>query len=513
MRRVQAAGLGFKRRCSGCRAGRATSASSRCRAVDDDHRSRWRDFVHDLRQQPAIGQSPGPAVGAGEDLGGRCPLGNLGDLRQQVVRQRQAAAAARVRSVACTSSGTLRIWTDLATSPRYMRSACAGCELSVSGLAFRYARRASPTGRAERPAPRLRPPRRQDTSGDVDHESQAGGAVGTGASRRRGTPPERAVSKQHAKAAGGHRPRAARPAARRRLVRGDTTALAVHRATGFGLEDIERILGDGVVTGHGTVDGRRVCVFSQDFTVFGGPRRGVRRKIVKVMDLAVRMGVPIIKGSTTRAGRASRRASWPWAATATSSRATSARRGWSRRSRRSWGRAPAGRSARPRDHRLHLHGERDLAGTMFITGPEVIKTVTGEDVAEAEELGGAMSSNAKSGVAQISAAEDEESHRRHPPPAVVPRPRRAQPRGQAAEADARPTTPSASTSPATRSCPTRRTCPTTSARSLPASSTTRSSSRSSRTTPRTSSSGSRGWTATPSASSPTSRSTSPGRWT
>ncbi len=67
-----------------------------------------------------------------------------------------------------------------------------------------------------------------------------------------------------------------------------------HRAHGFGLEDT-RPWGDGVVTGHGAIDGRKVFVFSQDFTVFGGSLGEVfAEKIVKVMDLAVKMGCPII---------------------------------------------------------------------------------------------------------------------------------------------------------------------------------------------------------------------------
>ena len=65
-----------------------------------------------------------------------------------------------------------------------------------------------------------------------------------------------------------------------------------HRAHGFGLED-SRPWGDGVVTGHGTIDGRKVFVFTQDFTVFGGSLGEVSpRRSCKVMDLAVRMGCP-----------------------------------------------------------------------------------------------------------------------------------------------------------------------------------------------------------------------------
>src|SRR5699024_4220398 len=70
--------------------------------------------------------------------------------------------------------------------------------------------------------------------------------------------------------------------------------LARHRSTAFGLE-ANRPYGDGVVTGYGTVDGRQVCVFSQDFTVFGGSLGEVYgEKITKVMDLAIKTGCPII---------------------------------------------------------------------------------------------------------------------------------------------------------------------------------------------------------------------------
>jgi propionyl-CoA carboxylase beta chain len=70
--------------------------------------------------------------------------------------------------------------------------------------------------------------------------------------------------------------------------------LARHRSTNFGL-DKTRPYGDGVVTGYGTVDGRQVCVFAQDFTVFGGSLGEVfGEKIVKVMDLAMKTGCPVI---------------------------------------------------------------------------------------------------------------------------------------------------------------------------------------------------------------------------
>jgi len=68
----------------------------------------------------------------------------------------------------------------------------------------------------------------------------------------------------------------------------------VHRCTDFGMEE-RKIYGDGVVTGHGTIDGRLVFVFSQDFTVFGGSLSGAfAEKVVKIMDLAMKMGAPVV---------------------------------------------------------------------------------------------------------------------------------------------------------------------------------------------------------------------------
>ncbi len=132
---------------------------------------------------------------------------------------------------------------------------------------------------------------------------------------------------------------------------------ARHRSTNFGL-DANRPYGDGVVTGYGTVDGRPVAVFSQDFTVFGGALGEVYgQKIVKVMDFALKTGCPVI-GINDSGGAASRRAWPPSARTARSSAATRTRPASSRRS--AWSSAPA-RAARstPRDHRLHDHGRPD----------------------------------------------------------------------------------------------------------------------------------------------------------
>ena len=131
----------------------------------------------------------------------------------------------------------------------------------------------------------------------------------------------------------------------------------------------------------------RVYVFSQDFTVFGGSLSEAHaEKICKVMDLAMKTARRS-SGSTTPAARASRKASCPSAATPRSSCATRWRPASCRRSARSWGPAPAARFTRPRSPTSSFMVE----GTsyMFVTGPDVVKTVTHEDV-DFEELGGAM---------------------------------------------------------------------------------------------------------------------------
>ena len=98
--------------------------------------------------------------------------------------------------------------------------------------------------------------------------------------------------------------------------------LARHRAHGMGLED-NRPYTDGVVTGFGTIDGRRVCVFSQDFTVFGGALGEVfAEKIHKVMDLAASTGVPDDRAQRRRRAPASKRAWSRCTPTAASSTAT-----------------------------------------------------------------------------------------------------------------------------------------------------------------------------------------------
>lgn len=118
-----------------------------------------------------------------------------------------------------------------------------------------------------------------------------------------------------------------------------------HRCTDFGMEK-QRPYGDGVITGWGTINGRMVYVFSQDFTVFGGSLSETHaQKICKIMDMAMQNGAPVI-GLNDLAARASRRA-WPRSrAMPRCFSATSWPRVSSRRSASSWGRVRAGRSIR-----------------------------------------------------------------------------------------------------------------------------------------------------------------------
>lgn len=182
----------------------------------------------------------------------------------------------------------------------------------------------------------------------------------------------------------------------------ETDAFAVHRAAGFGLED-RRILGDGVVTGYGTIDGRRVCVFSQDFTAFGGSLGEVfAAKVVKVMELAERMGVPMIGLNDSGGARIQE--------------GVVSLGGYGDiflRNVRSSGVIPqisaimgpcAGGAVYSPAITDFVFMVQDTSH-MFITGPNVIRTVTGEDVTM-EQLGGAMTHAAKSGVAHFAAPDE-----------------------------------------------------------------------------------------------------------
>jgi len=178
---------------------------------------------------------------------------------------------------------------------------------------------------------------------------------------------------------------------------------AVHRATGFGLED-KVILGDGVVTGHGTVDGRRVCIFSQDFTAFGGSLGEVfAAKVVKIMDLAEKMGVPVI-GINDSGGARIQEGVVSLGGYGDIFLRNVRASGVIPQISAIMGPCAGGAVYSPAITDFVLMVED--TSHMFITGPNVIKTVTGEDVTM-EELGGARSHAAKSGVAHFTAPDEQ----------------------------------------------------------------------------------------------------------
>ncbi|MGI8693306.1 MAG: acyl-CoA carboxylase subunit beta [Geodermatophilaceae bacterium] len=183
----------------------------------------------------------------------------------------------------------------------------------------------------------------------------------------------------------------------------ETDELARHRSTAFGQEKI-RPYGDGVVTGYGTVDDRPVCVFAQDFTVFGGSLGEVfGEKIVKVMDLAMRNGCPLIGINDSGGARIQEGVVSLGLYGEIFFRNVQAS-GVIPQISLIMGPCAGGAVYSPAitDFTVMV----DQTSHMFITGPDVIKTVTGEDV-PMEELGGARTHNTKSGVAHHMAADEQ----------------------------------------------------------------------------------------------------------
>src|SRR6201992_2424013 len=179
---------------------------------------------------------------------------------------------------------------------------------------------------------------------------------------------------------------------------------ARHRATDFGL-DANRPYGDGVITGHGTIDGRQVCVFSQDFTVFGGSLGEVYgTKIVKVMDHALKVGCPII-GINDGGGARIQEGVAALGLFAEIFYRNTVASGVIPQISLIMGPAAGGAVYSPAitDFALMVDG----TSHMFITGPDVIKTVTGEEVTF-EELGGAHAHAVKSGVAHYQAKDEDD---------------------------------------------------------------------------------------------------------
>ena len=181
--------------------------------------------------------------------------------------------------------------------------------------------------------------------------------------------------------------------------------LARHRSTAFGLEK-NRPYGDGVVTGYGTVDGRQVCVFSQDFTVFGGSLGEVYgEKITKVMDLAIKTGCPII-GINEGAGARIQEGVVSLGLYGEIFRRNVHASGVIPQISMIMGSCAGGHVYSPAvtDFTVMVDG----TSNMFITGPDVIKTVTGEDVSM-EDLGGARTHNTKSGNAHYMGSDEEDA--------------------------------------------------------------------------------------------------------
>jgi propionyl-CoA carboxylase beta chain len=213
----------------------------------------------------------------------------------------------------------------------------------------------------------------------------------------------RAVAKQHAKGKKTARERVALLLDEGSFVEFDE--LARHRSTMFGLE-ANRPYGDGVVTGYGTVDGRPVCVFSQDVTIFGGALGEVYgEKIVKVQDFALRTGCPLI-GINEGGGARIQEGVVSLGLYGDIFYRNVQASGVIPQISLIMGAAAGGHVYSPAltDFVVMV----DNTSQMFITGPDVIKTVTGEDVSM-EDLGGARVHNTTSGNAHYLGADEQDA--------------------------------------------------------------------------------------------------------
>ncbi len=178
--------------------------------------------------------------------------------------------------------------------------------------------------------------------------------------------------------------------------------LVTHRTTDFGM-DKEIYYGDGVVTGYGTIDGRLVCIFAQDFTVFGGALSETHaEKICKVMDMAVKVGAPII-GLNDSGGARIQEGVRSLGGYADIFYRNVQASGVIPQISAIMGPCAGGAVYSPAMTDFTLMVED--TSYMFVTGPNVVKTVTNEEVTS-EELGGASTHSTKSGVAHVTAAND-----------------------------------------------------------------------------------------------------------
>jgi propionyl-CoA carboxylase beta chain len=176
-------------------------------------------------------------------------------------------------------------------------------------------------------------------------------------------------------------------------------AFVVHQCRDFGMEE-QQILGDGVVTGHGLVDGRPIFLFAQDFTVFGGSLSGAyARKICKVMDLAVENGAPFV-GLNDSGGARIQEGVVSLGGYADIFLRNTLASGVIPQISGIFGPCAGGAVYSPAI--TDFIAMVDGTSYMFVTGPDVIKTVTHEEV-DKESLGGATAHNSKSGVAHFKA--------------------------------------------------------------------------------------------------------------
>jgi len=184
----------------------------------------------------------------------------------------------------------------------------------------------------------------------------------------------------------------------------ETDKLVTHRCTDFSMQD-QVVYGDGFITGHGRIEGRLVFVFAQDFTVFGGSLSETNAaKIVKIMDTAMRVGAPVI-GLNDSGGARIQEGVKSLAGYADIFLRNVLSSGVVPQISAILGPCAGGAVYSPAmtDFIIMV----DKTSYMFITGPEVIKAVTHEEVTK-DELGGAMTHNAKSGVAHFLAQDDAE---------------------------------------------------------------------------------------------------------
>jgi propionyl-CoA carboxylase beta chain len=180
--------------------------------------------------------------------------------------------------------------------------------------------------------------------------------------------------------------------------------LVTHRCRDFGMED-QVVPGDGVVTGFGRVEGRPVYAFAQDFTVFGGSLSETNAaKIVKIMDLAMRQGAPVV-GLNDSGGARIQEGVMSLAGYADIFLRNTLASGVIPQISAIMGPCAGGAVYSPAITDFTVMVER--TSYMFVTGPDVIKTVTHEEVSK-EDLGGAMTHNARSGVAHFAVADDRE---------------------------------------------------------------------------------------------------------